>query len=525
MKEFIAKHEEAIGGVLRGFDRLVFRGTLRSISYAQGMRNYLWAKQVRLTEFGRHVQQVSERVKQACRSKAEALGRPVKYLASAGESKEEVAREIAAREKIREGLVCVLSCVEPCRTFEVYRNRETRKLELVSRTRKCLFLYHYWMHREFGFLNARLQTWFPFSIQVCMNGREWLARQMDAAGMKYVRQDNCFPWVQDWDRAQEMLRRQVRRNWPQALGRLARESNPVQARMFGNFPVSYYWTTYQSEWAVDVVFRQAGVLRRLYPRLVHYGMTALGSSDVLRYLGRPVTLQGQVPKTFRGEVVSDLKWREEGMRIKHSVNGNSVKLYDKALTAVGSVLRAENTIHHGGEFRVYRRKEGDSQGKKSWRVLRGGVADLHRRAEISERATERYLDALAGVDEQTPLQELLDRLGQPKQWKGRRVRALHPLGGDRALLEIICRGEFMLNGFRNRDLQKFFFPEATHDLREARRRSAWVSRKLRLLRAHGIIRKVSGTYRYQLTQTGRKAVAALLTALRSTVRELLPEAA
>jgi hypothetical protein len=51
------------------------------------------------------------------------------------------------------------------------------------------------------------------------------------------------------------------------------------------------------------------------------------------------------------------------------------------------------------------------------------------------------------------------------------------------------------------------------------------SRKLRLLRAHGIIRKVSGTYRYQLTETGRKAITALLTALRSTVRELLPEAA
>jgi hypothetical protein len=299
----------------------------------------------------------------------------------------------------------------------------------------------------------------------------------------------------------------------------------VQARMFGNFPVSYYWTTYQSEWAIDVVFRQAAVLRRLYPRLVHYGMTTLGSTDVLRYLGRPVTLQGQVPKTFRGEVVSDLKWREEGVRIKHSVNGNSVKLYDKAFTAVGSVLRAETTIHRGGEFRVFRRKEGDARGKKSWRVLRGGVADLHRRAEISERAAERYLDALAGVDEQTTLEELIERLGQPRPWKGRRVRALRPLGEDRALLETIRRGEFTLNGFRNRDLQKTFFVAAAADLREARRRSAWVSRKLQLLRAHGLIRKVSGTYRYQLTETGQKAIAAILTALRSTIRELIPEAA
>src|SRR6266852_5390935 len=497
MKEFIAKHQEEIAGMLSGFDRLVFRGTLRSISYAKGMMNYLWAQQVQLTEFGGHVQRVSEGLKQVCRARAEALGR----------------------------LVCVLSCVEPCRTFEVYRNRETRKLELVSRTRKCLFLYHYWMHREFGFLHARLQTWFPFSMQVCRNGREWLARQMDQAGRKYVRQGNCFPWVQDWDGAQELLRGQVRRNWPQALGRLARESNPVHARMFGNFPVSYYWTTYQSEWAIDVEFRQAAVLQRLYPRLVHYAMTTLGSTDVLRYLGRPVTLQGQVPKTFRGEVLSDLKRREEGVRIKHSVNGNSVKLYDKAFTAVGSVLRAETTIHQGGEFRVFRRKEGDARGKKSWRVLRGGVADLHRRAEISQRAAERYLDALAGVDEQTTLEELIERLGQPRQWKGRRVRALRPLGEDRALLETIRRGEFTLNGFRNRDLQKSFFVAVAPDLREARRRSAWVSRKLRLLRAHGLIRKVSGTYRYQLTETGQKVIAAILAALRSTIQELMPKAA
>ncbi len=525
MKEFIAKHQDEIAGVLSGFDRLVFRGTLRSISYVKGMMNYLWANQVRLTEFGRHVQRVSDRVRQACKAKAETLGRPVKYLASAAESKEEIARGIAARDRIQQGLVCVLSCVEPCRTFEVYRNRETRKLELVSRTRKCLFLYHYWVHPEFGWMNVRMQTWFPFSMQVCMNGREWLARQMDDAGMNYVRQDNCFPWVADWGQAQRLLDRQVRTNWPKWLGRLARELNPVHRQMFQNFPVSYYWTTYQSEWAIDVVFRQAGVLRRLYPRLVHYGMTALGSTDVLRYLGRPVTLQGQIPKTFQGEVVSDLKWREEGVRIKHSVNGNSVKLYDKAFTGVGSVLRAETTIQQAGEFRVFRRKQGDARGKKSWRVLRGGVADLYRRAEISQRAAERYLDALAGVDEQTTLQELIERLGQPRQWKGRRVRALRPLGEDRALLETIRRGEFTLNGFRNRDLQKFFFAAATQDLREARRRSAWVSRQLRLLRAHGLIRKVSGTYRYQLTETGQKAIAALLTALRSTIRDFIPEAA
>ena len=524
MNKFITKHQDEITGVLSGFDRIVFRGWLRSISYPEGMKRYLWANQVRLLEFGTHVQQISERLKDAVRGQTEVLGRPIQYLDSAKADKERLARAIATRDGIQDGLVCLLSCVEPCRTFEVYRNRELRRLELVSRTRKCLFVYQYWMHPEFGFLNARIQTWFPFAVQICLNGREWLARQMDRVGLQYVRCDNCFPWVADWGQAQRLLDTQRRMLWPRRLDKIARALNPVHGEMFRLFPVRYYWTTYQTEWATDVVFRRADVLRRLAPRLVLHGMTVLQSQDVLRFLGRRIRLDGDVPRNFRGEVITDLKVREEGTRIKHSVDGNSVKAYDKVYTAVGSVLRAEATMQQTGGFRVYRRKEGDRTGQRAWRVLRRGVADFPRRAAVSERAADRYLEALAWVDDQTTVQDLLVRLGQRSAWKGRRVRALDPLGPDRALLEAVCRGEFTLNGLRNRDLQRIFFGAPSDDEREQRRRSAWVSRKLRLLRAHGIIRKVTSSYRYHVTETGQRAVGAIFAALRATVRDLLPKA-
>lgn len=525
MDKFIMKHRDEITGVLSGFDRVVFRGWLRSLSYPEGMMRYLSMNDVRLVDFGAHVQQVSERLKEAVRAHAEALGRPVQYLASAEADKEALARAIAARDGIHEGLVCLLSCIEPCLTFEIHRNRALHRLEVVSRIRKCLFLYQYWEHPEFGFLNARIQTWFPFPIQICLNGREWLARQMDDVGVQYVRRDNCFPWVADWGRAQRLLDAQRRTPWPRRLDRIARRLNPMHGEMFRAFRVQYYWTTYQTEWATDVVFRRAAVLRRLYPQLVHYAMTVLHSQDILRYLGRPVRLDGEVPKTFRGEVVTDLKVREEGVRIKHRVDGNSVKLYDKAFTAVGSVLRAEATMQETARFRVYRRKEGDPTGKRAWRMLRRGVADFPRRAAVSERTAERYLDALAWVDDQTTVQDLLARFSQRREWKGRWVRALEPLDNDRALLEAVCRGEFTLNGFRNRDLQVVFFGAPTDERREKRRRSAWVSRKLRLLRAHGVIRKVTGTYRYLLTEIGQRAVGAIFAALRAPVRDLVAKAA
>ena len=187
MEQFIAKHQDQIVGVLSGFDRLVMRGTLRSIAYGQGMSQYLWSNQILLKNFGVHVEQVSQRLKAASLAEVIAAGRPVRYLASSTVSKEQIARRIAAEDGITSGPVCVLTCVEPCRSFQIYRNRDTQHLELQARDRKCLFLYHYAVHPVFGFLNARIQTWFPFSIQICLNGREWLAHQMDAVGLGYLR--------------------------------------------------------------------------------------------------------------------------------------------------------------------------------------------------------------------------------------------------------------------------------------------------------------------------------------------------
>jgi hypothetical protein len=374
-------------------------------------------------------------------------------------------------------------------------------------------------------MNARIQTWFPFPIQICLNGRQWLGRQMDGEGIKYAAAGNCFPWIADWSRAQRLMDQQQRTEWPKELEPIAKQLNPVHGEIFARYPLSYYWSTYQSEWAIDVVFQKASELRRLYPRLVHHGMTTFASADVMRYLGKRICLTGEVPNNFSGDVMSNLKERQEGMRIKHSVNGNSVKLYDKAFTAAGSVLRAETTIHNGSDFRVYRAKEGDSEGPKTWRPMRRGIADIHRRAEISKKAAERYLDAFAAVDDDTTLEELIARLQKHTIWRGHRVRALRPFADDSSLLAAVTRSEFTISGFRNRDLQAIFFPASAKTPCEARRRSAWITRKLRLLRAHGLTNKIAGTHRYQLTPSARTVNAAVLTALRCTVNQLTTLAA
>jgi hypothetical protein len=526
MNEFIEHHRDDIAGALSGFDRVLFRGTLRALYALTVMDRYLASKRVLYKDFGKHAEQISERLKRASLSRAEREGRPIQYLASSSVSKEEIARQIARRDRVENGLVCVLSCVEPCVSFQIYRCREQRQLVLQRRQRKCLHLYQYWMHPKLGFLHGRIQTWFPFTIQICLNGREWLARQMDQAAMGYTRRDNCFVSVGNYTRAQELLNEQLHVDWPGLLAELAGELNPAHAEIFGDFTANYYWSTLQSEWATDVVFRRRQRLERLYPRLLHHGITSFHSEDVLRFLGRRLTPNGRVPGALESEVMSDIKTRQEGARLKHWANGNSIKIYDKAYSQAGNVLRVETSIYHEEDFKVYRPKEGDPDGELQWRALRRGIADLYRRAEVSQAANERYLSALAGIDDTATVEELVHRLEQPVQWGGQRVRGLRLFRAeDAALLGFISSGDFFLNGLRNRDLQARLFAVPPSDPREAKRRSAKVSRSIRLLRAHGLLRRVPHTHRYLVTESGRKALTAIATARRATIAQLTALAA
>jgi len=522
MNNFVQRHQESVTGILSGFDRLLFRGTLRMLASVAGMMRYLWATQMLLKEFGDWSEHLTEQVKQTSSQVARDSGRPIVYLNNASTRKEDLARSIAERDGIERGLVCVLTALEPCWSYDIYRNRAKRKLELVARQRKCLHLYHYHVHSQFGLMHARLQTWLPFNIKVCLNGREWLSRQMDQAGIGYVKRDNCFTRVSDVPGAQALLDSQLRADWPGMLDSIRRSIHPAHETMLGANPLDYYWSVDQSEWATDTMFRNRKSLADVYPRLIHQGMTTLGSRDVMRFLGRRVPSHGGIHGRFDGEVLTDLKQRPEGMRLKHQVNQNSVKMYDKQ----ESVLRVETTINNTAGFKVYRTVEGKPNGKLEYRQLRKGIADLHRRAEVSQACNDRYLESMAAVETSQTLAELTGPLCRATTWKGKRVRALQLLGGgDGDLLALISRGQFIVNGFRNRDLREVLYPHKRSNLTETRRQSGAVTRKLRLLRAHGLIKKVPHTHRYLLTDKGQLVATTLQAAKAANPNQLLTSAA
>lgn len=495
--------------------------TLRPLYQPSLMMRYLSRVGVLLKEFAGFAADWTERVRSAAHQLAKQSGRPLTHLQGSSQRKELLAREQARRDGLSEGLIGIWSVVEPCLTYFVRRDREQKKLVLRLDPGKCLHYYFYMLHEQLGLLHLRLQTWFPFTLHACINGRHWLGRQLDKAGMDYVQRENCFTWIEDVPKAQALARGQLQSSWPVLLQPLVEQCHPHAAQLCQPLGLSYYWSVTESEYATDVMFKSPAALARLYPALIRQGIQHFGSTDVLRFLGHKTPANGQVHGNHQGEILSSLKRRPEGLRLKHQANGNSIKLYDKQ----GSVLRIETTLNRPHQFRVYRASERDPQSSKRWQVLRKGIGDLHRRAEICEAANSRYLEALASVRAGQSAGDLARAVCRPVKQHGRRYRALNPWSEtDAALLQVINRGEWALSGFRNRDLRAALYPRQS-DLAQQRRQSGRVSRALALLRAHGITKKVSGSYRYQLTTEGRRTVSALLAARQADVQKLLALAA
>lgn len=531
MRRFLHHHAADVTGVLSGFDRLRFRGTLRLIANTRGLTSLLAHLGVLTKDFRQFALGVTAQVRTAVEQVAGAAGRPLVYLQSWRVDKEQEARRLARQAGLEAGLIGVLGCVEQCQTFDLHSDKAKGWLVLEPAVRKCQHYYFYYLHERFGFMHVRLQSWLPLNLWVCLNGREWLARELAAAGLPFTRQANCVrPNEATLAAAQALLAAQVPHDWQAELTALAAAANPLHATLCGAFPLHYYWSLEESEWASDVLFRAPAPLRALYPRLIRHGVEALSCAEVMRYLGKRPNLDGSIPQRFGGEVLTDLRpastpRREDAVRLKHRVNRNWVKVYDKA----PDVLRVETVINDARDLRVYRHKEGEAHPDttaKQWRLLRKGVADLPRRAELSQQANARYLDALAAVDDTVAVGTLAAPVCRRVRWNGRSARGLNPLApADAELLRVINRGEFTITGFRNRDLRAALFGAAPRDPAAGRRQSSQVTRQIRLLRAHGLVKKVAGTHRYQVTAHGRVIITALLTARAATTKQLLPPAA
>src|SRR6266581_9646251 len=200
MNQFIGKHGEVILGALSCFDRMLFRGYLPIMSGA-AMADFLQAKGIDRCGLKTFLLTHAACLKNHAMEMAAAAGRPYQYLGERTR-KEDLARQIAKRDGIDEGLICVFALLEVSRTFSVVWKERSSFVQ--STRRKCLQLYYYFRDRELGLIHVKLQSWFPFQRQIYLNGHEWLARKLDRRGVKYLKLDNAFLGLCVVERAQQI---------------------------------------------------------------------------------------------------------------------------------------------------------------------------------------------------------------------------------------------------------------------------------------------------------------------------------
>jgi hypothetical protein len=501
VQRFLSRFGSLVSGVLSGFDRLIFRGLLRRLCYTEGLEGFLAYRDICRKDFGEHAERWTELTKKLSLKPAIEQGVHFENLTSSAIDKGAIAQRLLREKGNASGPVCVLTAVEPCTIWNAHRSRELQRIVFDRRQGRCQHIYHYINHEDLGLIHVRLQTWMPYEIQVYVNGREWLARQMQRAGMRFTKDDNCFPWIEDVEAAQQMMNGLLRVRWQQLLDGLAQQVNPALERILDGFKVPYYWVGHQSEWATDVMFNDPKELTRLMPSIVRHCMEHLHSDDVFQFLGK------KLHSNFEGEVLTKYRRRAEGECIKFMVENNWLKLYQKLLW----ILRIEATINVAKFFPVMRTADGQGPASKKLRPLRKSICDLGLRANVGQAANKRFLDNLSVIADPTKIKDLVDRITAPTELAGRRVRGIQPWSKpDLELLSTVADGDLLLHGFRNRDIVSRLYNEPAKDDAERKRRSARVSRLLRLLRAHGVIEKVARTHRYLVTKDGNSILAAVL---------------
>jgi hypothetical protein len=361
-------------------------------------------------------------------------------------------------------------------------------------------------------------------VFICLNGRHWLERQLQKQGIAYRKDGNGFPWIEDIEAAQRLLDEQLQSHWTELLNGLALGSCPALAQVLRPLSPEYYWSANETEWATDLMFRSPAALEAIYPSLLHHAMRVSDSPSVMRYFGRRhISRSGQIKGRAPQEVMTECRRFYEGFRVKHWLNRNSIKVYNKS----GSILRIESTINHTRDFKVFRPPADDVRRPASWQQMRKGVSDLHRRCELSNQCNERYAEALASAQVQEKLQEVVTPACNRIRKNGKSYRGFNPWQEqDYQVLRFLAQGQKALNGFRNKDLRRWLYPQSDEaDQRERRRYAGRTSRWIKLLRVHGLVRKVAKENRYTLTAKGQKFACALLSASAVDIKGLTELAA
>jgi len=493
MASLLDRYQDKIAGVLSFWDRVVIRGTLPGLCYAGGMTSYLKAQQIRIFDYARFAEPLRDQVRANAEELAAKAGIEIEFMPKSSFRKEARIKQVLKQRGEHPGLVHIISAMEACPSYRPWHDKQTHETFLKPTSGKCLHYYFYFVDEQLGLCYLRVPTWCPFGLQFYFNGHNWLARQLEKSGIGYKLLDNAFVQVDDFAAAQKLADAFRIRMLQRALDRFAQRYCPVIRR----FGLGYHWSLMQVEYATDIVFRRQCDLEPIYEAITRTAVQAVKAEHVATFLGRK--LNGN----YKDEVGNDFSTRIEGTRIRHHMGPASIKMYDK----FSIVLRIETTANNVSFFKHHRKVE-QRDGTAVYKLapLKKSIYSLGDMQKLLLAANKRYLDFISALDDSSAGNRILGKLCDTKRENDRAYTGFNFFSAqDQSVFEILLRGEHNIHGFRNADLRN-----------RLPLNPGQVSRLLKRLRIHGLIKRVGRTYKYYITTLGRRALLAGL-----HIREML----
>ncbi len=486
MKSFVERHATKILGTLSCFDRIIITGTLPDICHANAMSSYLGARNIRLFDYPQFAMGFREEIRAHAEGLARQNGLTIDFIRRRDFRKEERIKSIVAERGNHPGLVHIFSAMEPCSSFRPWHDKVSGKTMLKPTEAKCLHYYFYFIHPQLGLCYLRVPTWAPFRLQFYFNGHNHLALKLKEAGIAYTLVDNAFTRIADFSHAQALSDVLDIKGLHMHLDRIAAEYCPVTR----HFLSGYHWSLMQVEYATDVVFRRQFDFQPLYEALTYTAIHVIKPEHVATFLGRRLT------DSYEGEAGNDFHTRIQGTCIKHHLGPAAIKLYDK-FGLIGRVECTANDVTFFKHHRTVEHRDGSTAFKLA--PLRKSIYSLPVLGPLLRAATYRYLDFLAAIDDPSTGLRSLEKISAPVRDGERSYRGFNLFhGADLDLFHAITRGQFTISGFQARNLRPLIANISPGQL----------SRMLKRLRTHGLIKKMGRRYKYYLTTLGRTVVTA-----------------
>jgi DNA-binding MarR family transcriptional regulator len=373
--------------------------------------------------------------------------------------------------------------MERCTTCRPWHDKATGKTFLKYDQSKCLTYYFYFIDELLGLCFVRVPTWLPCKLQIYCNGHSWLSNELKKKKIKHTLLDNAFTEIEDWKKAQTINDDLKVERLHNKLDEFAAKFCPIHKE----FKQRYHWSIMECEYATDIVFEKQQELKPIYEELIACAIHTVKPQNIVTFLGKKMHAK------YEGEIGNQYHVRLQGSRIKHSMGKVAIKMYDK----FAHILRIETTVNNVTFFKHYREvRHRDGSATQKLTYMKKNIYSFKPLREILVASNHRYLEFLSAIDDHTIGHKKLEKLTAPKTVSNRNYKGFNFFSrADKALMITLARGEFNIYGFRSKDILKY-----------VNYTKSQISRLLKRLRVHGIIRKAAQSYKYYLTELGKEII-------------------